>query len=407
MNRRDFLASSAAATLAAGFLPAPTLALQPVETKPTDPKPAPAKAPPAPFRIACAPVLQHPADDGMTVVFPVTGKSTAWVEYGETEALGRSACSSEHGLKRLHDRVHKIRIAGLKPSTRYFYRAYAAPIDFRGPYDIRRLEAVQSPVYSFTTLDSGKSAVTTFSVINDTHETRDTLAGVTARLAAAGTDLTFWNGDVFNDIRSDQQIVDQFLSPAGAPFATSSPLVLVKGNHDVRGVAARVFEQYTDSPGGLCYSIVRRGPVAFLIMDTGEDKPDDHKVYGGLNDFAAYRTVQRAWLEKAITDPAFASAPYRVAMMHIPLVGDGASIDSRDKWHDLLVKGRVQLIISGHIHKYSYSEPDTQRPYGQLIGGGPKPEAATFIRGKADQSGLEVVMTDLGGKELGVYRFKA
>lgn len=44
--------------------------------------------------------------------------------------------------------------------------------------------------------------------------------------------------------------------------------------------------------------------------------------------------------------------------------------DARTRWHDLLIKGKIDMIISGHDHKSVYFPPNAEHPYGQLIGGG-------------------------------------
>ena len=73
--------------------------------------------------------------------------------------------------------------------------------------------------------------------------------------------------------------------------------------------------------------------------------------------------------------------------------------DGYAKWHELLVRGGVQLVISGHTHSYAFF-PANGSAYAQLVGGGPKPQAATIITAHADGRRLQIVMSDLAGKEL-------
>jgi 3',5'-cyclic AMP phosphodiesterase CpdA len=72
--------------------------------------------------------------------------------------------------------------------------------------------------------------------------------------------------------------------------------------------------------------------------------------------------------------------------------------DGRAKWHDLLVRGKVDVVISGHTHTHAWFGPKEGRPYGQLVGGGPKPADARVIEGRADAKGLEIVMRRLDGE---------
>jgi hypothetical protein len=163
-------------------------------------------------------------------------------------------------------------------------------------------------------------------------------------------------------------------------------------------------------------------------LDTGEDKPDDQLDYGGLNDFAAYRSLQRSFLMNAITDPAFASAPFRIILLHIPLFWDtevparwltvwGKNAqgkinngwiceDGRAKWHDLFVKARVDVIISGHTHKHAFFPGNDKHPYAQLIGGGPDPAQALSIIATATREELTFTLNDLDGKMVMQQRFQ-
>lgn len=399
MKRREFLKVSSLTAVLAGAGGASSLVA--------------ADAPaPAAFGFASPPVLQNPTPDGMTVVWAVSGLATGWVEYGETEALGQRSESGAHGLLALDARLFKARLTGLRPGTKYFYRVHACPIDFKNAYNIHRGDVIASPIRQFSTINPA-AHTTSFSIINDTHEVPETLQRLGSLMQASPTESLIWNGDIFNDIRSEQQIAEQVLAPGGQEFAARRPLLPVRGNHDVRGVRARMLEQYFDLPSGLWYYTLRQGPVAFLVLDTGEDKPDEHPVYAGLNDFARYRTVQQEWLRQAIRRKEFRSAPFRVVLQHIPMLWKDYSStgvfcgDGKAKWHDILVQAKIQLVVSGHTHEPAWFPAKSQAPYAQLVGGGPKPEAATLIQGQATSRELRLTMQNLGGKELGSYTVKA
>ena len=395
MDRRDFVYSSLGGALAT-CIPASALALE-----------QPASQPPAAASIIDSPpVLQALTSDGVTVSIAVSGVSTAWVEYGPTRELGQRADNSVHGMLPLDGRVHRIRILGLKPGDTCFYRVHVAPINFRSAYKIERGAVATSEVRSFRTLDGGRGGRCRVSIINDTHENATTLVSL-GKMLDDEADTVVWNGDIFNDVRSDRQIVEQMFRPAGLAYAARSPLTFVSGNHDVRGIHARqLADRFLDTPGGKRYFTFRQGPVAFVVLDTGEDKPDAHPVYAGLNDFARYRDEQAAWLAEAMKDARFREAPFRVALMHIPLFGKAASEDSRAKWHATLAQAGIQLSIHGHVHEHKHSPPDHERPYAQLVGGGPAPESATFIRLEGDEKRMAAIVRDLSGKEVGNFEFK-
>jgi len=367
------------------------------------------------------PVLQHPSPTGVTVVWAVAAPATGWVEYGPTEQPGRRADLPAYGLNPFDGRFLSARIEGLTPGQRVFYRVVCVPVDFKGPYKIVRGEPVAGEVHEFTPVDPSADRAS-FAVINDTHEHADTLAALTKRLTTEPADLTVWNGDVFNDIRSDDQIVAQVLRPAGSAYAARRPVVFTSGNHDVRGVNARglaraIAPWRAEEPLGRCFTL-RHGPLAIVGLDTGEDKPDRHPVWAGLANFEPYRAAQAAWLKGALARPEVASAPFVVVFAHIPLWGlagdnPGDTLEgyanycrnAQQQWHALLAGAKVQLVVSGHTHKHRYDPPSAEHAYGQLVGGGPRPEQATLIRGAVTRGKLAVELTDIGGKSLGAWEY--
>lgn len=411
------------AALASGFLidARDAIAVHRAESQPKDAAKKPAKAPAEPQPvIAGAPVLQNASSGGLTVFLGVRGLSTAWVEYGTTEKLGLHADAMRHGLLPLNGLVHRIRLEGLAPATKYFYRVGVCPVDFRGPYKITRGVAEFTPVHSFRTQDAS-SETGAFYIINDTHENMTTLRAIsdqvqTARARkrageASSAAPILWNGDLFNDVRSDAQIAANVLTPPRAPesvggWASTAPLCFVSGNHDVRGIHARSLDQFIETPGGVRHHVIRHGPLAFLVLDTGEDKPDAHPVYAGLGAFDAYRETQRRWLERALLDPDFTTARHRIVVQHIPLWGQGSSEDARNRWSDLLNRANITAMFCGHTHKFAYSPADGTHPYPQIVGGGPSPEAATLMDCAADGANLSVIVRDLAGEEIANYHLR-
>lgn len=395
MNRREFLGKTALATLFAGT--SPVL----LGAQPEAPKSASFKV-----RFTTAPSLQCPTADGVTVAIGVDGPSTAWVEYGETEALGQTAWGSRDGLKPFANHAHHIPLAPLPPGRRIFYRVRACPIDFRGPYDIRRGEEISTDVFSFQTFDP-QAAQARFVVWNDTHENAATLQALMRRTRTLPSDFLVWNGDV-TDVNQEERIPIQYFSPAGQPFTRDMPLIFVRGNHDTRGAAARALHRFVHLPGNRFYYSFRHGPVAGIVLDTGEDKLDTHPVYAGLGDFDRYRQEQSRWLEAELKRPEISQAPFRVVFCHIPCarregVPAFASTDPRSGWHQVFVQGKVAAVVSGHTHRHACLPPDENRPYAQLIGGGPAEDNATLIRGEVTRERLKLSIQDLHGEELAAW----
>lgn len=397
MNRRDFLRQFGATGLLAAIAPS----LGRCSPLPTEP---------AGLAFTTSPVLQNPSATGVTVAIGVNGPSTAWIEYGDTEQLGHTATGARHGLKPFDSLAHLIRLEGLRPGQRWFYRVRACPIDFRGAYDIRRGEPIATGVFSFSTFDPHAKQAR-FVVLNDTHENAVTLARLWEKSSSSPFDFLVWNGDIPNDNYREERMVENYFGAGGQPFASAAPLLFVRGNHDTRGPAARSLPRFLEPPGGQFYYSFRHGPLAGVVLDGGEDKPDSHPVYAGLGDFVAYRREQAAWLEAELQRPHLRTARFRVAFCHIPFwwrngVFGGDPTDPRAAWHRLLVKRKFAALVCGHTHRHAFFPPDKSKPYAQFVGGGPKPEAATLIRGSVTTKELVLTMTDLDGRELARWSTK-
>ncbi len=414
-NRREFLTTLGAGAMTAG-LAVPTVAID-------DPPPGSAVDKPQTVESITdsPPVLQNPTESSMTIAWAVRAPATGYIEYGADQKLGLRADAPRYGLNPFSDRYLSATITGLKPGQLVHYRTCVVPIKFESAYKIEAGAVQTSPIYQFRLPDPAASKAT-FSLINDTHQNIETLRSLTQQIADAKDDFVIYDGDVFNDVYTDGQIVEHVLRPAGAAYAAERPLLFVNGNHDHRGPLARrlslAFTPWAaEEPLGRCFA-VRHGPLAIIGLDTGEDKPDRHPIFAGLANFEKYHEAQRDWLVAALKRPAIAAAPFVVLICHIPLCGrpkdnGGDTLEgfaayarhARDLWHPVLEQAKVQLVISGHTHEYRYDPPTKDHRYAQLVGGGPRPNIATFIRGSATAERLEIVATKLDKKEWGRWTY--
>ena len=375
------------------------------------------------------PVLQCPTETGIAVAWAVKQPAAGLVEFGtDQEKLDQTASGDTHGLNAYHNRFLQVRLEGLKPNTRYYYRTVTAPFIFHHGHKLERKESVASDVFSFETPGPGKETGS-FSVINDTHNNQPTLKRLAGKLVEIGSDYTVWNGDLVGSYDNADIAVTAILKPGGV-FATERPMLFTPGNHDHRGIWARnlslavpTWDHAAPEDRRLSRNFaVRTGPLALIGLDTGEDKPDNHPAWGGLAKFEPYRVAQRDWLERTLKSEAVASAPFVVAFCHIPIFSadpnanggdtlDGYAAFQRQAgnlWGPLLTKYGVQLVVAAHTHRFRCDEPAAGRTWTQIVGGGPEPirGQVTVIRGKASGDSLEVVVDELNAeKELGRWTF--
>lgn len=81
--------------------------------------------------------------------------------------------------------------------------------------------------------------------------------------------------------------------------------------------------------------------------------------------------------------------------------------DLYNKWRPLFNRGKIDLMISGHTHRYAVVQPEKGiHNYPVIVGGGPKNGQATIIRVDATKDKLEVTMTRDDGEVAGRYEVK-
>ena len=273
-----------------------------------------------------------------------------------------------------------------------------------------------SAEYSFRTLDAAADT-TTIAVWNDTHENSETLKALHDLTAALKPDVLLWNGDQSNDVHFEKDMAGQFLTPAGLSIAERWPLAYVRGNHDVRGPAARSLVGFTGTPDDRFYYGFRSGPLAALVMDTGEDKPDDSSVFGGMVAFQKMQERQAEWLDAIVKEAWFREAPHKVMFCHIPLWFTRDIFPThqrwechgfcRELWAPKLAEAGVKLVISGHTHDHRWMPAKEGQPIAQLIGGGPQPRSATFIQLTATRETLTAKMSQFDGSVVADVTMKA
>src|SRR5690606_16578575 len=253
----------------------------------------------------------------------------------------------------------------------------------------------QEPL-SFATSSPNQDRVS-FAVINDMHGRNEVMKNLLGQLDWQTTDLVFFNGDMANDLRSEAQMFDHFMDTATALFASETPMYYSRGNHETRGHFASEFPRYFPTASGALYYLLRRGPVCFVVLDCGEDKPDSDIEYSGIVDMDAYRDEQAAWLAQALRSPAYQEAPYKVVICHIPPFGGWhGEIEIANKFVPLLNEAGAQIMLSGHLHRHIKQGPQLSgHSFPVLVNSN-----NNLIKVDADSERLRVQVLDQEGKQV-------
>lgn len=350
------------------------------------------------------PYLQAPGPDSMTIRWITNKLCYSWVEYGETD-LSVKAHNVSDGLVDAHNRINQVCLRGLKPGTKYNYKVLSKEIvDFK-PYELKYGETISSDTYSFTTPQSNPASVS-WLIMNDIHDRPASIPHLMNFKGSDDYDYVFYNGDMFDFQTDEQQIINNMLNPSTEAFASTKPFMFVRGNHETRGKFRRELKNYFTNKDDKGYFSYQWGPVYNIVIDTGEDKPDDAPVYAGIVDFDSYRREQAIWLEGIMKTPAYKKAKFRVVMMHIPHFHSGdwhGPTHCRQLFAPLFKKYKVDMVISGHTHKHGVWPPSEEHPYPMVIGGGPAAGNRTLIKVQADAKTLNLSMLKDDGSEVGSY----
>lgn len=369
---------------------------------------------------AGSPVVSGPGPEAISILQPLQRMASGYLEFALEGESWQRVDALQAGLMPLSEHVLKFALPPLPPGKLVKYRTVARTggwVKVRQFYhgEFKAGKPQTSPESSFKTLDPAAES-TTFAVWNDTHENAQTLKALAALTDPLKPDFLLGNGDQSNDVHFERDMPRQFLNPAGLAVADKWPLAYVRGNHDVRGPAALSLPKFTGTPNDQFYYGFRSGPLAALVLDTGEDKPDDSPFLSGMAAFQKMQTEQAVWLKSAVQEPWFKDAPHKVVFCHIPLWFNHPKLPNnrfdghrfcRDAWAATLMKAGVKLVISGHTHDYLWMPAKEGQPIAQLIGGAPQPKFATFIQGAATKDTLHLKMQRLDGTVINDITLKA
>lgn len=300
------------------------------------------------------PWISSISETSATIAWVTDTPCHAEVVYGTGELLSQKVDNAAHGLLPI-GLVHTVHVSGLDPGTRYTYKAVSTRVVKMKAYWPEKGLAAETATAAFTTLDRRKPTAV-FTAVTDTHEDAARVTALLKLVDPRANDFLVHLGDAFHSLDSEEQLFARWLDPAAKLAAGSLPLVYVRGNHEMRGAFARSLFDYVPTPEGRFYYTRDDGPLRLIVLDTGEDKPDDTNVYSRLNRVGPYRTAELAWLKtQAASDARAKSAPFRVVLAHHPEWGWTAEPPA--EWTAAVNAAKVDLVMGGHLHRTFVTKP--------------------------------------------------
>ena len=367
------------------------------------------------IKIVHGPYLQNVYQTEATIVWQSDKPSVGWVEIAPDDgttyyAQARTKYYDTHiGIKRTSE-LHAVRLTGLRPGTRYRYRVYAKEVlrhegNWVGYGRVAATDVFQHKPLSFVTLDANKQE-TSFVMLNDVHGRHDMITPLLQKADYKHRDVILYNGDMISITNSTDGYFTEFMDESIKLFASERCIYYVRGNHETRGEAATAFQDYFNPRQPHLYFSFRQGPVYFICLDTGEDKPDDDIEYAGITDYDSYRSEQAAWLKTLPSDPLYQSARWRIVVAHMPTIDDPSSwhgqMDCLKKFTPVLNSMDIDLMVCGHMHEDMYREPSQTVHYPVLVNSN-----RGILEAETEGNQLRVKVTRLDGKTVNARTYQA
>lgn len=359
------------------------------------------------IKITHGPYLCDMTHDGVTVVWTTDKPALSWVEIAPND--GQSFYMTErpkyfdtrNGRKAAYKKLHKVRIKGLESGKSYMYRTYSREVtawtgaDKVSYGNVAATEVKKSKALTFTTYDTN-AVTSSFFMINDIHGKADKMKKICAGVDFSKYNFVVLNGDMATHFKTEEQVCKDFIDATVELYAKSTPTIYARGNHEARGPVADVLIDYYPTLSGEFYQLYRIGKVAYLVLDGGEDKPDSDIEYGGLALFDQYREDQAVWLKEVTESPEFRDAAVKIVFMHIPPL--------HSDWHGsreigklflpILNKAGVDVMLSGHLHKYQYRQPNENVHFPIVVN-----DADSYLSCKVSDKNIEIeIVSSLDSK---------
>ena len=328
------------------------------------------------------PYLQLSTPTSVNVMFQTNSVSHCWVEFGTDTFHTQRARTLLDGQEVCYDIENNIQLKNLQPGTRYFYRVCATEILLKQAYATHFAgDTLRTPFYSFQTPDTKNNGDFVCAIFNDLHENKETYDALLQLMENEGINPNFviFNGDCLPEPTNREHALHMIHALADPINGAERPIIFLRGNHEIRNCYSAGMHHQIGYYNDKTYSAFTRGNTRFVLLDCGEDKPDDSDVYAGLNDFTQLRLDQVDFLKQELKSKNFKQAKHHVLISHIPVFGNTDKYrPCLDLWGPLLKKAPFDVAIGAHTHSAAfYPEGTDGCQFPVYVGGGPSVKKGT------------------------------
>ena len=332
-------------------------------------------------------------------MWETTVPTYSWVEYGTDKENLKQVRPMLDGQAICNNDLHKVRIEGLQPGQKYYYRVCSTEMLVYKAYSKAFGNTAVSEFGTFEIPEADEDEFTAL-VFNDLHQRTNTFQALMEQVKDVDYDFVFFNGDCIDDPNNRAQASRFIKYVTEALKGNHIPTFFMRGNHEIRNAYSIGLRDHFDYVGGKTYGAFNWGDTRIVMLDCGEDKTDDHKEYSGLNDFTQLRHDQVVFLKQEMSSKAFKKAKKRILIHHIPLYGFEGNL-CNDLWRPVLEKAPFDICLNAHLHKYAYYPKGSQKcSYPVIIGGGNSLKDAMVIILEKKKNELKIKVLNAQGETL-------
>ena len=320
------------------------------------------------FKAPClpvAPIIGHPDSQSVSITLRTVGNVGSGIEY-------RIKNTSQWQLLWDHDNglicrrsLHKFFLKNLQPDSEYEFRAVMTD-----PADPDRKH--RSRIFHFHSPVDDSCSQFSFCFTADTQFVpelqKQLLQGVLRSAGADTCDFLVFGGDI-NSRYSTYRMEHDFFPAVHGAAGEEKPVVMLRGNHELRGPEPDSFCEQHGDESGLSYRLFRFGDTAFLMLDAWENRAAESprgKYYSRYNLDKIFLENEKNFVKQAVNSEKWRSARRRIVLAHGASFSqyDGAATmpywlqDMTDEFFcGHTPESSVDLWLAGHTHIYTRSFP--------------------------------------------------